>query len=80
MWRRGVRGVAADDDTAAKPRPRHQDRLDRAIDDVGVLIERRRDFGDVAAVLLQPLLQQARIVLASEHGVGRFRTDMEDVH
>ena len=78
--RRRVRGIAADDDAAAKPRPWHQDRLNRAVDDIGIRAEGSRNLGDVATVLRQARLEQIRIVLAPESGIGCFRADMEDVH
>jgi hypothetical protein len=58
-----MRCVAANDDAAAKPRPRHQDRLNRAIDDVGIGVERRCDFGNIAPVLRQPVSQQPTSLL-----------------
>ena len=50
VWRKGVGGVAADHHAPAKPRPRQHHRLDRAVDDVGLAVQRCGDFGDVAAV------------------------------
>src|SRR6516225_8468806 len=55
MGRNGVRGIAAEDDTAAKERPRQQHQLDRAVDNIGIRVERGRDIGDVAAILGQAL-------------------------
>ena len=72
MRRNGVRGVAADHDSSAAPRPGQHQRLDRAVDNVGIGIERCGDLGDVAAVLRQPLLEQVCLILSGKVGARRL--------
>src|SRR5580698_312405 len=73
-------GIATDDHTAAKPRPRQQDRLDRTVDDVGVRIERSRGLRNIAAVLRKAPPEQFRIFLTLEHRVGFLRTNVKHIH
>src|SRR5215471_9825126 len=80
MRRENMRRIPADHHPSAKPWPRQQHQLDRAIDNVGTGIERGADFRDIAAVLRESLAQEPRVILASEHRIRCLRTDMKEIH
>ena len=44
MRRRRMHRVADQHDAALRPRPRQQQRFERAVDDAGVVAERRREL------------------------------------
>src|SRR5262245_45651528 len=80
MRRANVPGIPPDHYASAKPWPRQQHRLDRAIDNVGTGVERGADLRDIAAVLRESLVQEPRVILASEHRVRRLRADVKEIH
>ena len=75
-----MRGIAADHDAPAVPRPRQQHRLDRPVHDIGVGVSEARDLRHVAAILRRRSRSSPRIVLALKERIRRFRPDVEEIH